>query len=149
MSKTEPPYYPENWSEIASDLKNSIGECQNCRKPKSETVLEVHHVVPVSRGGSHNEENLRVLCRKCHEATHNEDEMAPVVEFFTGWKIPDEDFEVFRNYIKSTEMRPHGGDGYYIPLGDLREKVGDNKKARSEEASPMLDELDIEPERVR
>jgi hypothetical protein len=44
-------------------------------------------------------------------------------------------------------MRPHGSDGYYIPLGDLREKV-DRDGDVDEEMSPMLDELDIEPEKI-
>jgi hypothetical protein len=122
MSGTEPPFYPDNWGEITEELRREAGECRNCGRPRDQVMLEVHHVVPVSRGGSHSEENLCVLCRDCHEAAH-ENEMAPVVEFFTGWKIPDQDFEVFRSYLRSTEMRPHGEDGYYIPLGDMREKV--------------------------
>lgn len=32
--------------------------------------LEVHHVVPRSRGGMHTPENLRTLCSACHAYTH-------------------------------------------------------------------------------
>jgi hypothetical protein len=141
MGKTEPPYYPENWGEITEELKNEAGKCRNCKRSRDEVVLETHHVVPVSRGGSHSEENLRVLCHQCHEAAH-EDEMAPVIEFFTGWKIPDEDFEVFRNYLRSTEMRPHGGDAFYIPLGDMRKKVGADDVEYTEELSVVVEHLE-------
>lgn len=137
MTGTEPPLYPENWDEIAGELRRSVGECQNCRKPREEVRLEVHHVVPVSNGGSHAESNLRVLCRDCHEAAHG-NEMAPVIEFFTGWKIPDEDFEVFRSYLRESPMRPNGGDGYYIPLGDLREGRSEDSEDYSEVSDEVL-----------
>jgi hypothetical protein len=137
MTGTEPPLYPENWEELAGDFKRRVGECQNCRKSRDEATLEVHHVVPVSRGGSHSEDNLRVLCRQCHEAAH-EDEMAPVIEFFTGWKIPDEDFEVFRTYLRESPMRPNGGDGYYIPLGDLKDSLSDDSEDYSEMPSEIV-----------
>jgi len=130
MTGCEPPLYPENWDEIAEETKQEVGECQNCRKSRSEVQLNVHHVVPVSRGGSHARENLCVLCSQCHAAAHPEktNEMAPVVEFFTGWKIPGEDFEVFRNYLRKSPMRPHGGDGYYIPLGDMKERLSEDSE---------------------
>lgn len=33
---------------------------------------EVHHILPVSRGGRHNKENLMSLCRSCHNKIHIE-----------------------------------------------------------------------------
>lgn len=38
--------------------------CAICGKP-SKTV---DHIVPVSRGGGHERENLRGLCKSCHDA---------------------------------------------------------------------------------
>jgi hypothetical protein len=64
--------------------------------------------------------------------------MAPVIEFFTGWKIPDEDFEVFRSYLRESPMRPNGGDGYYIPLGDLREGRSEDSEDYSEVSDEVL-----------
>lgn len=150
MEKCKPPLYPINWEEMADELKQEVGECENCRRNSSQANLHVHHVVPVSRGGSHAEENLKVLCSQCHRAAHGED-MAPVIEFFTGWEIPDEDFEVFRNYLRSTEMRPHGSDGYYIPLGDMKRRLSgeDERQGGKRDMSPMLDELGVSPVRTK
>ena len=128
MRFCEPPQYPPDWDEIAEELKEDVGRCENCLASGSEAQLEVHHVVPVGSGGSHLRSNLKILCHQCHKSVHKEDEMARVIEFFTGWKIPDEDFEVFRNYLKSVEMRPHGGDGFYIPIGEIRGEMSEVKE---------------------
>jgi 5-methylcytosine-specific restriction protein A len=32
----------------------------------------VHHIVPLSEGGSNEEKNLMSLCRSCHEKIHRE-----------------------------------------------------------------------------
>ncbi|WP_231391317.1 HNH endonuclease [Megasphaera vaginalis (ex Srinivasan et al. 2021)] len=33
---------------------------------------EVHHIIPLSEGGTHEEANLMSLCRSCHEKIHKE-----------------------------------------------------------------------------
>ncbi len=33
--------------------------------------LEVHHIIPLSDGGSNSLENLITLCKKCHIKRHN------------------------------------------------------------------------------
>jgi hypothetical protein len=38
------------------------GRCRRCRRA---TNLEIDHVVPVSKGGSSEECNLQILCRRC------------------------------------------------------------------------------------
>ena len=35
-------------------------------------VEEVHHIVPISQGGTHNENNLMSLCQSCHTKIHLE-----------------------------------------------------------------------------
>lgn len=37
--------------------------CQNCQ---SEDNLEVHHIIPISKGGKKEDENLCTLCFECH-----------------------------------------------------------------------------------
>lgn len=44
-----------------------IGTCEACRK---EGYIELHHIKPVSLGGSDNKDNLINLCCYCHELIH-------------------------------------------------------------------------------
>ena len=47
-------------------------ECQNCGKKTG--TLEVHHLLPSSRGGSDKLENLITLCPDCHHLAHSSEE---------------------------------------------------------------------------
>ena len=50
-------------------LRRDQGLCRHCRDKGRVTVAtEVHHVVPVAKGGTDDEANLLSLCRDCHEA---------------------------------------------------------------------------------
>src|SRR5260370_2055108 len=42
------------------------GACEVCGATAVERVLQVHHVLPVLRGGDDGEDNLQVLCFACH-----------------------------------------------------------------------------------
>lgn len=44
-------------------LDRSGHRCSQCRSPRE---LQVDHVIPVSRGGTHDQSNLAVLCVRCH-----------------------------------------------------------------------------------
>ena len=33
-------------------------------------VEEVHHILPLSRGGTNDEDNLMSLCKSCHSKIH-------------------------------------------------------------------------------
>ena len=60
--------YPSNWE----DIKNRIlirdnNQCGNCG---SNYNLHVHHIVPLSKGGTNKESNLRTLCENCHKKLH-------------------------------------------------------------------------------
>ena len=35
-------------------------------------VEEVHHIVPISRGGTHAADNLMSLCQSCHNKIHHD-----------------------------------------------------------------------------
>ena len=43
------------------------GLCEDC---KTARATDPHHVVFRSHGGDDSEENLRALCRPCHDARH-------------------------------------------------------------------------------
>jgi len=46
--------------------------CQYCRRRDSHfTDLQVHHIKPVSEGGTNDLDNLVVLCNNCHWRLHN------------------------------------------------------------------------------
>lgn len=56
---------PANWrSTKARILKRDGGLCYQCGKPAS----EVDHVIPVARGGTHDDDNLAAICTPHHEA---------------------------------------------------------------------------------
>jgi 5-methylcytosine-specific restriction protein A len=35
-------------------------------------VQEVHHILPVSKGGTHARDNLMSLCQSCHTKIHHD-----------------------------------------------------------------------------
>jgi hypothetical protein len=55
-------------------LKRDNGECTLCgAKASTGASLEVDHIIPVSRGGTNTEENLRILCDVCNRGRSNRD----------------------------------------------------------------------------
>lgn len=55
-------------------------KCQACGKrypninvPYHQRKLEVHHIIPLLYGGTHELSNLRVLCIKCHRKEEKKD----------------------------------------------------------------------------
>lgn len=52
-----------------SVLKRDKYKCANCGST-DRNDLNVHHIVPLSKGGSNTERNMIVLCSKCHKAIH-------------------------------------------------------------------------------
>lgn len=53
-------------------LKRDNFRCQYCGRPAPEVSLEVDHIVPVSKGGDNNPENLITACSDCNlgKGTH-------------------------------------------------------------------------------
>lgn len=64
--------YPENWEFLRQEvLKRDNNQCAKCSKSKAKgTILQVHHIVPLSKGGSNDLDNLQTLCLECHEEIH-------------------------------------------------------------------------------
>ncbi|HEY3997905.1 MAG TPA: HNH endonuclease signature motif containing protein [Candidatus Xenobia bacterium] len=50
--------------------RRAQGRCEGCGERHG---LQVHHVIPISEGGDHSLDNLRLYCRACHDATHHAD----------------------------------------------------------------------------
>lgn len=61
--------YPEDWEDRRKQVLDRDGyECQKCGT--TDTTLHVHHVTPISEGGSHRLSNLETLCERCHAKEH-------------------------------------------------------------------------------
>ena len=59
--------YTENWDEIARTcLQIARYVCHDCGKP----ATQPHHIVPLSKGGTNDQFNLRALCFHCHSKYH-------------------------------------------------------------------------------
>jgi 5-methylcytosine-specific restriction endonuclease McrA len=60
--------YPENWNLIRREvLKRDEYKCVLCSGTHS---LQVHHIIPISKGGINALSNLETVCRDCHEEIH-------------------------------------------------------------------------------
>ena len=60
--------YGRRWRKIRELYIQAHPLCENCLKEnKLVPAKEVHHIIPVNRGGSHSFDNLMALCHSCHE----------------------------------------------------------------------------------
>ena len=55
-------------------LKNANGKCLLCGVPATDAVLHVDHIIPRSKGGTNDIENLQCLCEQCNLGKSNKDE---------------------------------------------------------------------------
>jgi 5-methylcytosine-specific restriction endonuclease McrA len=51
--------------------------CRNCGKKPDK--LEVHHIVPLISGGTHDLDNLLTVCQKCHDYLDHPVKVSPMV----------------------------------------------------------------------
>jgi len=67
---TEDERYPENWNALRYNIFKEYGfKCAKCQK-YSKGDLQLHHIIPLSKGGTNDRGNLIPLCSKCHEYIH-------------------------------------------------------------------------------
>ena len=65
--------YGRAWKRIRARYAAAHPLCEMClAEGKLVPVEEIHHILPVSKGGTHSEDNLMSLCRSCHEKIHRE-----------------------------------------------------------------------------
>ena len=96
--------------------------------------LDLDHIVPRGAGGSHRLSNMSSLCRRCHEAKHDEDTLAPTIRFISTGDMTEREFIHFRHFFNEqipalTRRVCEPGidpmfnlgdqDAWHIPIGDL------------------------------
>ncbi len=60
--------YPPDWrSRRKLVLHRDRYSCQDCGTSGLGVSLEVHHIIPIGDGGSHDLDNLVALCGECHD----------------------------------------------------------------------------------
>lgn len=63
--------YGCHWKRVRDRYVKTHPLCEMCLKEgKLTPVEEVHHIIPVNRGGTNDESNLMSLCRSCHNKIH-------------------------------------------------------------------------------
>ena len=65
--------YGRAWKRIRDKYIKEHPLCEMCEKEgRLVPAEEIHHILPVSRGGTHSRDNLMALCRSCHNKIHIE-----------------------------------------------------------------------------
>lgn len=65
--------YGRAWKRIRDKYVSQHPFCEKClEKGVLVSVDEVHHTLPLSEGGTHDQENLIALCKSCHAKIHAE-----------------------------------------------------------------------------
>lgn len=64
--------YPDNWAVLrVKVLERDSYRCRKCgANLRGVFYREVHHILPLSKGGSNHMSNLISLCSKCHKNQH-------------------------------------------------------------------------------
>ncbi|MDD2259444.1 MAG: HNH endonuclease signature motif containing protein [Bacilli bacterium] len=74
--KREPNHdkkYGNNWRRVRDLYVKQHPLCEQClKKGKMIPVEEVHHIKPLSQGGTNKFSNLMSLCQSCHTKIHYE-----------------------------------------------------------------------------
>lgn len=65
--KQEPRYKrkPIPRKKVIQILSRDNCECRNC---KAKEDLAIDHIIPISKGGTNNDNNLQVLCKSCNSS---------------------------------------------------------------------------------
>lgn len=56
--------------------------CRHCMNSFDTTMLQVHHITPVSAGGNDDPKNLILLCYSCHTRVHQQGWGSYTTKFF-------------------------------------------------------------------
>lgn len=66
--------YGREWKRIRDAYIKRFPNCEVCQAHmKIVPATEIHHITPLSRGGTHDRVNLLALCHECHQKIHEID----------------------------------------------------------------------------
>ena len=94
-------------------LKIFDSECYIC-KEDFEPILEIHHKIALSGGGTNNLDNLVVLCPTCHRVLHLKNDSVNTY-WFRNWfyeKYSASAVTRYKEIIKDTKRRRLNADRY-------------------------------------
>lgn len=61
--------YGRTWRKVRERFLLAHPLCEECLKQgRTNPAMEVHHILPLGRGGTNHESNLMPLCKPCHSA---------------------------------------------------------------------------------
>lgn len=73
--------------QLREEIRNRDSNvCKNCFNSFDGVGLQVHHIIPVSNGGSDDYENLILLCHDCHKNVHQKGWNEYTEQFFAYTK---------------------------------------------------------------
>ncbi|HEX3017832.1 MAG TPA: HNH endonuclease signature motif containing protein [Caproicibacter sp.] len=65
--------YGRSWKRIRDCYVREHPLCEMCLKENRFTLVdEVHHIIPIKKGGTNSRNNLMSLCQSCHNQIHKE-----------------------------------------------------------------------------
>ena len=84
--------YGRAWRRIRLKYIQSHPLCEQCeREGRLTPAEEVHHILPLADGGTHDVENLMALCKSCHSRITDRQETAMKEDDSCGCRNPIED----------------------------------------------------------
>jgi Restriction endonuclease len=105
-------------------IERDRGKCGNCGTSVGQSG-DVHHIVPRGKAGSDKLSNLRLLCRQCHDVIHDDEIMAPTVEFQSTGQIDTDSFNMFLQFFDELPTARFDSDAkaWRVPETDFDEIV--------------------------
>jgi hypothetical protein len=99
-------------------------ECFGCFNPecRSGLNLQVHHIVPVAKGGKDEFENYIILCQNCHIGAGNH----------SRWRQRSTILWTYKFYIESKWGESLNADLPELPISDSKPEENDQRNGHSE-----------------
>lgn len=73
--------YDYEWKKLSRKMCSN-GVCHRCGSKEN---LNVHHIIPVSKGGTRDRKNLVVLCNSCHSIVEHQQRI--IFEIIPDWDV--------------------------------------------------------------